>query len=591
MEFLRWRHVGLFIDPTSCEVPGWSQSDYADFWTLVLERHVKRVIFLDGWEYSRGCVHEFAIAQELGLDCVDEGLQPITRETGLRLLESAKLEASALGLDVSFVSIAYDRIQAMAPIASNLSTRVLFKDQVLDHLARTANVAQFVSFAPDHEQRYCRIRGFPPNHQFASDHDAVSALLQRSPERSLNIRSFDPKRPEGNPFIRRITSLDEALGHLHRLAGSGLYTIANEAIDEGDGGVSGVAYRGCLEFAPDANPRCVDDEEIDTAMLPFELGMILLRTVYGFEPDLRGREGARVEFSIHPSPRGWLEDHTIIWQLEQRPAHDVKPDMRWPHRFSRLIGDKAFGLTIAAAAALPVPRAIVFSQRLFPFVVGEPTGSREFWTRTCPEVKIPGYYPSARGWHDPFAVLRNPSILLAASEGSLTTGNESMPALASVLVQEEVKAEYSGTAMPLGASGISVHGVHGAGDEFMRGDAGADAMPSTVEHAVVDTVERVQASLGPAKIEWVFDGAKTWILQLNLITLAAPLTLPGDTAEWEQFHFSKGRLNEFRQRILELRGSNKGIVIIGNVSPLSHVGEIAEQYGVPVQFVTPLAKA
>jgi len=166
-----------------------------------------------------------------------------------------------------------------------------------------------------------------------------------------------------------------------------------------------------------------------------------------------------------------------------------------------------------------------------------------------------------------------------------------MPALASVLVQEEVKAEYSGTAMPLGASGISVHGVHGAGDEFMRGDAGADAMPSTVEHAVVDTVERVQASLGPAKIEWVFDGAKTWILQLNLITLAAPLTLPGDTAEWEQFHFSKGRLNEFRQRILELRGSNKGIVIIGNVSPLSHVGEIAEQYGVPVQFVTPLAKA
>ena len=47
MELLRRRHVGIIIDPTSCDVPGWTQDDYNEFWTRVLERHVKRVIFLD----------------------------------------------------------------------------------------------------------------------------------------------------------------------------------------------------------------------------------------------------------------------------------------------------------------------------------------------------------------------------------------------------------------------------------------------------------------------------------------------------------------------------------------------------------------
>ena len=83
IELLRWRHVGLIIDPTSVEVPGWSQAQYYQFWTTVINRHARRVIFLDGWEFSSGCVLEFETAQLAGIDCVSESLEPCARRPPL----------------------------------------------------------------------------------------------------------------------------------------------------------------------------------------------------------------------------------------------------------------------------------------------------------------------------------------------------------------------------------------------------------------------------------------------------------------------------------------------------------------------------
>ena len=80
IELLRWRHMGLIINPTTLDVPGWKQSDYHRFWTIVLDRHARRVILLQGWQYSRGCTIEFEAAQKLGIDCVDENLAAISRE-------------------------------------------------------------------------------------------------------------------------------------------------------------------------------------------------------------------------------------------------------------------------------------------------------------------------------------------------------------------------------------------------------------------------------------------------------------------------------------------------------------------------------
>ena len=81
-----------------------------------------------------------------------------------------------------------------------------YKDTILDDLARRANVAQFVSFGPDLVQRYAWVRGFPPNHRFASAQEAVPTLLETSPERSLNIRCYEPENPKSREFLYGQTS-------------------------------------------------------------------------------------------------------------------------------------------------------------------------------------------------------------------------------------------------------------------------------------------------------------------------------------------------------------------------------------------------
>src|SRR5262249_39033758 len=116
------------------------------------------------------------------------------------------------------------------------------KDTVLDRLGTVANVAQFVSFAPDLRQRHSRISGYERNHRFDSPDDAAAALLAASPEGSVNIRSYTPERPKSREFVYGVRSAAEAALHVRRLAGEGLYTIANETIDVRDGGVSGVVF-------------------------------------------------------------------------------------------------------------------------------------------------------------------------------------------------------------------------------------------------------------------------------------------------------------------------------------------------------------
>src|SRR4051812_47168304 len=168
-----------------------------------------------------------------------------------------------------------------------------FKDDILDRLARRANVAQFVSFGPDLVQRHAWIRGFPPGHRFASPEEAVAVLLAASPEGSINIRSWQPDNPKSRSFLYGRREAEEILGELRRLAGEGLYTILNETLDVEDGGVSGVAFGDLLEFAPGDTPRCV--EKPGTCALPRDLGMRVLETVYGFQPALPERREARVE--------------------------------------------------------------------------------------------------------------------------------------------------------------------------------------------------------------------------------------------------------------------------------------------------------
>jgi len=585
IEMIRWNHTGLIINPTGLDIPGWNQQDYHHFWTAVLSRYAQRAIFLLGWEYSHGCTLEFEIAQRYGIDCIDEQLQPISLIKGINLISEAIERVKTIEGDTKTLKKIVEKLQTHKT-SSVLKERKLFKDEVLDHLACTSNVAQFVSFGPGYQlrQRFCRIIGHEPNHKFNSPEEAITALLQRAPSKKVNIRSYQPESPEGNPFIKHLDSTEKVVSEIKSLAQNRhLHTIVNEVIDESDGGVSGVCYRGLLEFAPDSTPRCVDDDNTDTAILPFKTGMNILQIVYGFEPDLRGRDGARIEFSIHPKCQGWNQRHTIIWQSEQRPGKKLKIPAKWPHQFSRLLGDKVFGLVTASAAGFPVPRTTVFNRRLFPFTFGQSLGlDRQFITRTSPEIKEPGYYPTEWGWHDPYAIL----------EGRILTppkrdwGPPPAP-LSSVLIQQIIPAVYSGRAFSMNSDRIEVKGVPGEGDSFMLGGRSHENLPKNVVRLVKELVENLKQLAGHNSIEWVYDGNAVWIVQLNNTSSVFQQNNPGTVVEWVRFNYSKNRIEEFRKKVMELRGSGKGIKVIGKVSPLSHLGEIAEIYDVPVTFSHP----
>src|ERR1043165_5195112 len=90
-------------------------------------------------------------------------------------------------------------------------TQLHFKDAILDRLSLEANVAQFVSFAPDLGQRYSRVRGHEPNSRFGSAEEAIGALMARSGEGRVNVRSFLPDDPKSKPFRYDLRSVGEAV--------------------------------------------------------------------------------------------------------------------------------------------------------------------------------------------------------------------------------------------------------------------------------------------------------------------------------------------------------------------------------------------
>ncbi len=277
------------------------------------------------------------------------------------------------------------------------------KDWSLDELAKSGNVAQFVAFDPSGLQTRSRVLGYEPNHNFNTIDDALTALLSASRSSSINLRSFTPESPRSREFVYGVTSVHSARDELWRLNEQGLFVIANETVDVGDGGVSGVIEAGVIEFSPDDTPRCV--EKPGTVSVFLQTGLKLLRLVYGFELELPETEGHRIEFSIHPLRQGYNRTHTLLWEYEAVDTSLHQPGLVWPNRFSQIIGDKAFGLLIAHLLGALVPRTLVFSRRLRPFEFGNDTGLSETWLRTCPRSQEPGKYTTLKGWRDPFELL------------------------------------------------------------------------------------------------------------------------------------------------------------------------------------------
>jgi len=441
------------------------------------------------------------------------------------------------------------------------------KDDVLSRLAAQANVAQFVSFGPaaDLPQRHSCLRDHRPGHRFGSAEEAVETLLALAAGGSVNVRSFRAGAPKGGPFTYGLARRDDVLATLRARAGEGLHTIANETVDVDDGGVSGVALGGLVEFAPGDTPRSV--ERPGTVALAHDDALTLLGTVYGFTPDLDGRPGERVEFSIHPLVAGVRQTHTIVWEAERVDPVRLTHRLAWPNRFSRFIGDKAFGLLVADLHGLPVPATTVVGRRLAPFRFGRPTGSGERWLRTCPAEPAPGRFLTQRGWRDPFA-------LLAAEDPSGT-------AIAAVLAQDGVRARWSGAALPDAAGGLLVEGVPGSGEDFMLARAAPAPLPDRVLRDVRELGARAAAALGPVRFEWAHDAADAWVVQLHLATTAATGTTihPGTPSRWRRFDPSLGL--EHLRRLIATVAPDEGIEIAGDVGVTSHAGDLLRRASIP----------
>jgi hypothetical protein len=95
--------VELLISPAPFTASGWTQAAYLAFWEKVIRTRVKAVYFNDDWEYSNGCVYEFAVANDAQLPTFDRKGVHLSLQQGIdriavaiRVMEGDGLNAEAI---------------------------------------------------------------------------------------------------------------------------------------------------------------------------------------------------------------------------------------------------------------------------------------------------------------------------------------------------------------------------------------------------------------------------------------------------------------------------------------------------------------
>jgi len=585
----------IVIDPTVFNFRSWDQKQYRLFWAKVIEQYVHTIIFMEGWQFSSGCANEFLVGARSGILLLDENRQPIEVKEGLELMQEAleeihkydapngELEEVVRQLDEFTDRTTEQEAENLTSEEGFISSRISlvdnagrhFKDAVLDQLANVANIAQFVSFEPNDtlKQRFCRMRDIEANYVFPSAQDAISALFERSIDGTVNVRSFRPDSAKGEPLQYGLSTA-EAMKIIRRNVKEGKYSIVNETVKKEDGGVSGVAIGDLVEFSPNDTPQCVDRPGV--CALPRDIGLSVLNIVYGFRPSINYGRNVRVEFSIHPRKRGLRGEHTIIWELEDIEASDINVDITWPNNFSKMLGDKVFGLLLGQCIGVRVPRSIIVNRSVAPFSFGVQTYTKEYWMRTCPEVPCPGKYTTTFGWQDPFRVL-------AEEERRFQSDKEMVP-IASVMAQESVSLAYSGSMVPgrKKYENLIIEGVRGPGDKFMVGRASPENLPYEVKRAVSALYECASKRLGAVEMEWSYNGHEAWLIQIHKAKVKRSLNViyQGKPASYYKFDVKRG-LEELRELVSTLQGRNEGVILIGDVGITSHYGDVLRNARIP----------
>lgn len=574
----------VVIDPTNFEneILGWNQNEFYQFWDNIIKNLVNSVIFLDGWEFSIGCCVEILSAIENEIDIYSQSMRRLTiEEIELKLKKSIEVYKSNNLNDWIMLNDILEKIQKYNNNYISTKLNGNMKDEKLDFLVKNdiANVAQFVSFSPNEEfiPKYVHINNLECIDDL-SNREIIEKLISAAPSRSINIRSFSPEIMKGNKLIlgKGIDNIDEILDIIKQNSAEGKYSIVNENIDINDGGVSGVILGDMVEFSPEDTPKCVDREGI--CFLPKEMAFKIFFNVYGFVPEIKFGSNYRVEFSIHPSRQGVKKEHTIIWEYEYYDDIEYERKTLWPNKFSRFIGDKVFGLLVADALDLRVPKTTVISRKVAPFSFGIETGLKEKWIRTSPIVKEPGKYYTGMSWVDPFELMKNEEI----------KGNNKIN-IASIISQDAVNPLYSGASIIKEKEEDDIiEGVSGKGDVFMLGKQNKEKLPREVSNKVQELNNKIRShykKIGEVSIEWVYDGEDVWIVQLNQLkgknnSLDSNIIVPGNPLYYEKFFVTDG-LDKLREKIELIKGKNIGIELIGDIGITSHFGDLLRLSGIP----------
>jgi hypothetical protein len=585
---------GIIIEPTKLNMDEWEQDEYRYYWGKIIEKYIKKSIFFDGWQYSNGCSFEFLKSMSCNLICLDERLNKITLKKAIALLTESIKELNECLIDTEYLekiknglfhhkkySISNALTEKNLSINYYLSSDnsdLVYKDQILDNVAWTGNVAQFVSFRPTNnsqfKQKFCRISGFSPNHQFLSPKIAIEKLLEKAIDGTVNIRSYKPNISKGLPFKYGISNVQDVLDILNDFSDRGLFTIVNETIDINDGGVSGVLIDDLIEFSPGDTPKCVDKPGI--CRLNRENGIEILNIVYGFRPKISISPEFRVEFSIHPKRRGYLREHTIIWELEHVGKINNAFEITWPNNFSKFLGDKIFGLLIADSFNIPVPKTFVISKNVAPFSFGQNTGTNEVWIRTCPEEPEPGYYPTEFGWTDPFKLM-DESI-------KKNDKRKIYSPIMSIISQESVEPLWSGALISQKDNESPIiEGSEGKGDKFMIGE-NKNILPNNVVNAVKKLYKNIFKKIGHISLEWVYDGKQAWCVQLHKksTNFGSDVIYSNskNKIDYIEYKVSDG-LNGLRELINSLKFKAEGILLVGDVGITSHFGDLLRKSKIP----------
>jgi hypothetical protein len=149
-------------------------------------------------------------------------------------------------------------------------------------------------------------------------------------------------------------------------------------------------------------------------------------------------------------------------------------------------------------------------------------------------------------------------------------------------VQDEVSPQYSGGALANKRGDAIIEGVRGTGEGLMIGSVPPEPIPSEAERAVRQLCHQAVAQLGAIRLEWVYDGAQAWVVQLQQeASLSNGFTIvAGRARAYRLFDVSSG-IEQLRQTISDVRLKNEGVVLVGRVGMTSHFADILRRGRIP----------